>query len=224
MINLSKDNNETDIRNDMIDAIINEELSEEEFAKDREVIFKRPPHTSSELKEVLEQAEKIYEENKFILLENDEKLYNDIKEDFFKKIPVNFILRTLSYPVTGTNIMLCGVQKRSSIHSFFLTDLLNNIDPDQIVIQQAPDDPIFIDGVNSYEDGNFLLIVYVEWKSFLRKGTNSNFLINPLPKSISDIVITHGRISKLIDKSLLESTNFQIGKKIIISKQSNKHK
>jgi len=105
MISLSRGNLKENVEdneelNDMIEGIIQEELSEEEFAKDKEVIFKRPPHSLNELKEVLEQSEKLYEANKQYLILNDDEITSKLKDDFFKKIPNNFILIILSNPDT----------------------------------------------------------------------------------------------------------------------------
>ena len=184
MLNLSKnENNEPNEQlQTMIDGIINEELSEEEFAREngKQIIFKRPPHSLEELKDVFHQSEKIYEENKPYLLQNDEQITAQITDDFFKKIPINFILRSLSYPVTNTDIVLCGVRKISNIHSLFLSDILYRVDPDQIVIQQSPDDPIFIDSnLGSYDKGKTIFyltnLYYIDWESFLKKARNSNF-------------------------------------------------
>jgi hypothetical protein len=140
---------------DQVKKIIDAEMSEEEFVEKTQHRFVRPPHTPEELKKVLEQSEKIYEESKQFLFINDRHINQDYEETFKKKIPKFFTMRKMVYPPTKSEILVCGVRRNSNIHSVFLSKVLEKLNPDAIMVQMPPDDPIFIEtgAGEDYQDG-----------------------------------------------------------------------
>jgi len=140
-----------------IKKIIEAELSEEEHVEKFNCRFLRPPHSPEELKKVLNEAEKIYEENKKILLVNDNQVIKNYSESFFKKIPRFFTIRKLVYPETKTEILLCGVRRNSNIHSAFLAKILEKLSPDAIMLQMPPDIPLFIETENNYKESKYIV-------------------------------------------------------------------
>lgn len=142
-----------------VKKIIDAEMSEEEHAEKTNYRFVRPPHSPEEMKKTLEQAEKIYEENKPFLFINDKDINIKYEDIFRKKIPKFFTMRKLRYPPTNTDILLCGVRRNSNIHAVFLNKVLEKIDPDAIMLQMPPDIPLFIENVatDDYELSNLSL-------------------------------------------------------------------
>lgn len=209
---LEKDGNFSEMM-DYIEKIVNEELSEEEFVDKNKmkIRFKRPPHTLNELKSVLEEAEGIYEKNKNILLENDKETLDEVNQKFLSKIPNYLILRNLTYPATNSEIIVVGVQKNSNLHSLFLSNLLENVTPDMIAVHIPPDIPLFIKA-----EGNFKN----DWRSFVAANENFHFLLNPLPNSVNDVLISVKKMEKIFDENFAYSKEISISPKIIFSQQS----
>lgn len=137
---------------DEIKKIIDVELSEEEFVEKKNYRFIRPPHSPEELKKVLKESEKIYDENKPFLFFNDRKVNQNYEETFMKKIPRFFSMRKLVYPETNTEILLCGVRRNSNIHSVFLSKVLEKLSPDAIMLHMPPDIPLFIETNENYKN------------------------------------------------------------------------
>lgn len=148
----SKDNNQL---SDEIKKIIDAELSEEEFVEKHNFRFVRPPHSPEELKKVLVESEKIYEENKPFFFTNDRKVNENYAETFMKKIPRFFTMRKLVYPETKTEILLCGVRRNSNIHSVFLSKVIEKLSPDAIMLHMPPDIPLFIETETNYINSIF---------------------------------------------------------------------
>lgn len=141
-----------------VKKIIDAELSEEEYVQKNNFRFMRPPHTPQELKKVLNESERIYEENKKFLLVNDKQVLKNYTETFMKKIPRFFTLRKLVYPETKTEILLCGVRRNSNIHSAFLSKILEKLSPDAIMLHMPPDLPLFIETEEDYQTSISYLI------------------------------------------------------------------
>lgn len=211
--NLEKDEQFSQIM-DYVKKIINEELSEEEFAQENKmnIRFKRPPHTLNELKSVLEQAEDIYQKNRKNLMENDVQVKEEAKEKFIAKIPNYLVLRSLTYPQTNTEIIVIGVKRNSNLHSLFLSNFLESIKPDMISVHLPPDIPLFIKA-----EGNFKN----DWQSFVSVKENFHFLINPLPNSVNDLLISPNKMEKMFDENFALSKEISISPKMIFSYQSN---
>lgn len=146
------ENGEEDIK-----KIIEEDLSEEEFAQENNVRFRRPPHSPGELKSVLLESEKIYQENKNLLFDNPDITKEEYKDSFMKKIPKYFTLRKLIYPPTGTEIMFCGVKRASNLHSLFLSKVIDKLEPEAILIHLPPDLPMFIETEFDYRAGKSII-------------------------------------------------------------------
>lgn len=150
-------NNNDELSNN-IKKIIEAELSEEDHVEKYNFRFVRPPHSSEELKKVLNESEKIYDENKKFLLVNDKQVIKNYSENFIKKIPRFFTLRKLVYPETKTEILVCGVRRNSNIHSAFLAKILEKLSPDAIMLHMPPDIPLFIETENDYKSGKLSII------------------------------------------------------------------
>ena len=153
----SEDPNDQGKVSDELKKIIDAEMSEEEYVTKTKMRFKRPPHCPEELKKVLEQSDKIYEENKPFLFVNDQKVLKNYKEVFMKKIPRFFTMRKLVYPPTKTEILLCGVRRNSNIHSAFLAKVLDKLSPDAIMLHMPPDLPLFIETEGDYRNGKSMI-------------------------------------------------------------------
>jgi hypothetical protein len=194
-----------------IKKLVEDELSEEEHGDEKEIRFRRPPHSKQELIDVFEQAEKIYEENKHILLENDIDIKTQNKNSFLEKIPKYFNIRRLVNPDTGSEIFILGVQRSSNLHAYFLNELLNKIEPDMIAVQLPPDHPMFINTYSTYQK---------EWDEFVTKNTDCKFLVNPLPKGLHDIILSKSKLEKLYCINFATTEDIQLGSKIIYSGQS----
>jgi hypothetical protein len=197
-----------------IEKIVHEEMSEEEYAEENEsnIRFIRPPHNKEELKKVFDDAEKIYEEKRNILFYNDKEIKNDYKEKFIEKVPNYFVMRALSYPQTGSEIFLLGVQRNSNIHSLYLANLLENYQPDMIAVHMQPDIPLFID---TEEDFN------KDWVRGIKSQQEFRYMVNPLPKSVNEVILSASKIEKMIDYTFAYSENISISPKIVFAPQSN---
>lgn len=213
IMNLIKNNSKdpSEIK-DILSKLIEEEVSEEEYASNSKVRFIRPPHTSKEMKNLLEEAEKIYEENKKILLFKDEDSKKEIKEKFLSNIPKYFTIRNLNYPETNSEILLIGVQRNSNLHSLFLNNILNNYSPELIALNLSPDHPMFINAESDYKK---------DWKTFVKTNEMFTFVVNPLPKSLLDIIITQKKLELIYKKTFANCDDIRVSPKIIFSSQSN---
>lgn len=200
-----------EVDNDLIEKFVIEELSEEEFADDTGVRFIRPPHTKKELKNVLDEADKIYEDNKHILLSNDEEVNSKIKTKQIEKIPNYLTLRALSYPHTDSQILLMGVQRNSDLHSLYISQILNQYSPDLISVHLPPDLPIFMAAEANYQK---------DWRSFIKKSQDYSFLVNPLPQSVHEVFMSPLKMERLFDYNFAFSDDIKLSPKIIFSKQS----
>lgn len=198
---------------DYVQKIINEELSEEEFTENNKmnIRFKRPPHTLNELKSVFEEADEIYAKNRSLLMENDTKSMNEMKDNFSLKIPNYLVLRSLSFPATNSEITVVGVQRNSNLHALYLSNLLESIKPDLISVHLSPDNPLFIKA-----EGNFRN----DWRSFVAAKENFHFLVNPLPSCVNDIVISSKKLEQIFDENFACSKEISVSPKIIFSNQS----
>jgi hypothetical protein len=210
---LEKDEQFSEIM-DYVQKIINEELSEEEFTEGNKmkIRFKRPPHTLNELKSVLEQAEEIYQKKRKILMNDDEQVKKETSEKFLMKIPNYLLLRSLTYPTTNSEIIVVGVKRNSNLHSLFLSNFLESFKPDMISVHLPPDIPLFIKA-----EGNFKN----DWRSFVAANENFHFLINPLPNSVNDILITPRKMELMFDENFALSKEISVSPKMIFSYQSN---
>lgn len=213
-INVQNDSNK-DNKNEMmsyIEKIVQEEMSEEEYAEENEtnIRFIRPPHNKDELKKVFQEAEKIYEEKRNILFYNDKDIKNSYKEKFIEKVPNYFVMRALSYPQTDTEIFLVGVQRNSNIHSLYLANLLENYKPDMIAVHMHPDLPLFID---TEEDFN------KDWVRGITIKQESSYMVNPLPKSVNEVILSTNKIEKMIDYNFAYSDSISISPKIVFAPQ-----
>jgi hypothetical protein len=196
---------------EILERMIEDELSEEEHGDDKEIRFVRPPHSAEEMKRVLDEAENIYESNKHELLGKDEDYKNEKKNNFFKNIPKYFSIKNLYYPPTDSEIIVLGVQRNSSKHGHFLSSLIERIEPDMIATQLSTDIPFFINSSKDYQS---------DWKEFIKKNSDYKFLVDPLPQGINDMLISIKKIERLYNINLTTSEDFKIGPKVIISKQS----
>jgi hypothetical protein len=200
---------------DYTQKIVNEELSEEEYAEseknDLNIRFKRPPHTLTELKNVIQEAEEIYDKNKNLLLNNEDTENLERHEKYFNKIPNYLVLRSLSYQTTDSEIILVGVKRNSNLHALYLSNLLKEYKPDLISIHLPPDLPLFISAEGNYKK---------DWKEFVVNNEKHRFLINPIPNNISEMLISVKKIEKLFDENFVYSDEISISPKILFSHQS----
>jgi hypothetical protein len=196
---------------DQLTKIINDEISEEEHGDEKEIRFKRPPHSKKELADVFEQAEGIYEEHRHILLANDKEIQSERTNAFLERIPKYFNIRRLINPVTHSEIFLVGVQRDSSLHSHFLANLLAKISPEAIAVQLPPDHPMFI---NTYSS------ITKEWQEFIKKNTDCNFLVNPLPKDLVDIIFTKTKLEKLYCINFSNNEDVILAHDMVFTRQS----
>jgi hypothetical protein len=196
-----------------LEKLVKEELSEEEFAEknQKEIRFVRPPHNIIELQKVFNDVEKIYEDNKKYLFFNDSKIIDEERKKFTEKIPKYFQMRSLSYPETESEIFLMGVQRNSNIHSLYIADLLRNYKPDMIAVLMQPDLPLFLKCDGDYQE---------YWKGYVTGRFDSQFLVNPLPNSINEILLSPRKIEQLIDETFVHSNHISISPKIVFSSQS----
>ena len=85
-----------------------------------------------------------------------------------KALPKNLVIKTLNLPITGTNVVLLGVDRKSPVHASYLhgyflhrtcltlknfLDVMNDLAPDAIFTQIAPDSPFLI---RTQEDYNVI--------------------------------------------------------------------
>ena len=152
--------------------------------------MKRPPRSSREAIEALQQADKRYEENKWHLYGQGKTKINEdetpeTRAETLENVPDGISFGRLVYPPTKSEIILIGAKRRALLHSSFINDLLFDMAPDCTLIQIPPDHPMFIRSTEeSAKD-------YLgEWYQFLRKGKDSQFYVNPYPKFASDTVLT----------------------------------
>lgn len=196
-----------------INNLIEEEVSEEEFAAESGVRFRRPPHTFEELKQTLEEADKLFEKNKVSFLGQEEKDLEELGKSFMKNIPKHMKVSILNYPANNADIVLLGVSRFSNMHALWTSDFLNKFEPDGIAIEFPPDDPIFIEGNDSHNQ---------EWKNFITKNIDYKFKVNPLPQNVNDLVLTPSNIESLIHNNFDKSEKIKITPKLIFSDHSIK--
>jgi hypothetical protein len=195
---------------DYIEKIISEDMSDEEYQSEKGIRFIRPPHTPKELQSLLNEAEKIYKENKLILMDNDIEVKKEIKEKFIKKIPKYLTLKHLSYPATNSEIILIGAKRNSNLHSLFISDIVSKHKPDLISLHIHPDIPMFINVEGDYKK---------DWKLFITKNEAYDFLINPSPKILNDIILTSRKMEKIFSTTFNFAADIKSSSKIIFSEQ-----
>ena len=153
-------------------AILNEEISEEEFTSvnsfkslktnnqninnnnnslnNREIRFIRPPHTKKEIDETLNEVDNIYKKSKSFLF-NTNLIYQTEKKNsnLINSIPYGMTFNKLSLLNLKTNNLKCqinlvGVKEESDFHADYLYKLLEISKPDSILITTPPDNSLFI--------------------------------------------------------------------------------
>jgi hypothetical protein len=191
-----------------ITKIIEEEVSEEEFAENEGIRFRRPPHTIEELKKTLEEADKIFDDKKSLFLGQTQEDLHNMEKDFIKNIPKHIKLNVLNYPSNNCDIVLIGVNRFSNVHSLYLSNLIEKYEPECIGIEFHPDDPIFIQGENSH---------FEEWKNFLEKNIDYKFKVNPLPKNINDAILSPKKIESLIENNIDKNQRMKLTPKLIFT-------
>ncbi len=202
----------TEKNKEEINNLIEEEVSEEEFASEKGIRFRRPPHTLDELKKTLEEADEIYEKNKVKFLGQTQKDYEEIENNFIKDLPKHLKMNVLSYPSNDSDIVLIGANRFSNIHALWISDFLDKYEPDGIGIEFHPDDPIFIEGKFSHLN---------EWKNFISKNVDYKFKVNPLPKNVMDVLLTPNKVESLIQNNIDKCMKMKLTPKLIFTDQSN---
>ena len=167
--------------------------------------MKRPPRSSREAIQALQQADERYENNKWHLFGLGKTKINEEEQDddatnTLENVPDGISFGRLVYPPTKSEIILVGAKRRALMHSSFINDLLFDMGPECTLIQMPPDHPMFIRPTEESEKD------YLgEWYQFLRKGKDSQFYVNPHPKYASDTVLTKQRVKSIVDKTLKPS-------------------
>ena len=197
-------------RPEYLKALIEEEISEDEFASDKEVKFRRPPQSPAELFNVVKSADEIYAKTKETFYETLEESKVRKTDNFLKSIPKHMTINNLKYPVTGASLVMLGVHKFSASHCAFVNSFLQIYEPNLILTQISPDEAFFIKGDADYEES---------WRDFLINGIDYNFLVNPLPKTISETMLDPDKTKHLL-KTIGKSNNFALSTSAIFSKKS----
>jgi hypothetical protein len=200
--------NLTDKNQKTLTKIIEEEVSEEEFAENEGIRFRRPPHTLEELKKTLEEADKIFDENKTLFLGKSQEDLENMEKDFLKNIPKHIKFNVLNYPSNNCDIVLLGVNRFSNVHSLYVSNFIEKYEPECIGIEFHPDDPIFIQGDKSHLE---------EWKNFLEKNIDYKFKVNPLPKNVNDAILSPKKIESLIENNIDKNQKMKLTPKLIFT-------
>ena len=137
-----------------------EEVSELEFNVQNKSVYKfvSPPSTQKDYLKTLAEVDTRYEMSKHFLDGKTSKNFekNSVEKkltekDLLNRTPPNFLISNLEYPKTKSDIILCGVEKRSYIHASMLSDLLIKYNPSLVYVQISPDEPFFIRKHNDYD-------------------------------------------------------------------------
>ena len=105
------------------------------------------------------------------------------------------------------------------MHSSFVNDLLFDMQPECTLVQLPPDHPMFI-----LPDGSNERNYKAEWYSFLKKGKNSEFFVNPYPKFTGETVLTQQRMKRFMVNCIEpEGEEFQVTPKVIYSPAEMKY-
>ncbi|CAI2364467.1 unnamed protein product [Moneuplotes crassus] len=203
--------------------------------------FVSPPSTHSEYLKTISEADARYKVSKKYLdgamsksyYEDDpERMQEEVSLQ--NKLPPNFMISTLVYPKTQSEVILCGVEKSSYIHAHMLSDLLLHFNPDVVFTQISPDEPYFIRRPRNYDFvKNSMKMLGDEgfksdnsgykgyWKAFIRGQSKADFYVNPGPHFLSDLTIFKSKNDMIIDQNLTPCTKeFDIGANIAYTKGS----
>ena len=140
---------------------VNEEVSELQLKASKSSVYKfvSPPSTQKDYLKTLSEVDSRYELSKHFLDGHKSKNYdkNNIEKkitekDLLRKTPQNFLISNLVFPKTNTDIILCGVERRSYIHASMLSDLMIKYNPGLIYVQISPDEPLFIRKPRDYDE------------------------------------------------------------------------
>jgi len=196
-----------------INTMIEEEVSEEEFAAENGIRFRRPPQTLEELKKALAEADEIFEKNKVSFLGQSAKDLDVIESNFMKNLPKHLKVSVLNYPENNSDIVLLGINRYSNLHALWLGDFLGKYEPDGIGVEFPPDDPIFIEGKGNHKD---------EWANFISKNIDYKFKVDPLPRNVMDVLLTPQKVETLIQNNVDKCLKMKLTPRLIFSDQSNK--
>jgi len=216
-------------------------MSDLEYSEKKNSPFKfiPPPSTHEELLKTASETDTRYKLTKrFLDGKMSESYYQNTSEevtqqmDMSNKIPPNFHISTLVYPQTRSEVILCGVEKRSYIHAHMLSDILLQVNPSVIFTQISPDEPYFVRKPKNFGR----ILKYLNslnneqlqsdnsgykgyWKAFIKGQGSGEFYVNPGPHYLSDTIIFKNKNSNIIEENLVPCTKeFDIGANIAYSR------
>jgi len=196
------------------------EQSDIEFVEKSNSPFKfvNPPSSHESLLKTISEADARYEASKSFLQGNlaeaEPKKVTEKKlseSDLKSRLPPNFMISTLNFPITNSEVILCGVDNRSYIHAHTLSDILLKINPSCIFTQISPDEPFFIrKQKKKTKSGNRMVDItnaneagYKKyWYSFMRKSEKGEFYVNPGPHYLTDTMLLKNKTDRIIDENL----------------------
>lgn len=208
--------------------IFTEDLSDEEsFEQNQKIKFIRPPMDRTEIEEVINQVDELYEssKDKLFLSKSDESLFKLQKIVQDDDIPYNFIIKNLKLIKStnnqeednNSNIVLCGIKEESDIHANYLYSLLETSKPDSVLVCMPPDSHIFIKKDEVESDKKIESV----WRRFVTNpDKNRKFLINPSPNHPYESMLSLDSIKELFENNLSVSNQFKITNTICFSKCS----
>ena len=211
------------------------ELSDMEYVEKNNSAFKfvSPPSSHKELLKTASEVDVRYKLSKrFLDGKMSDSYYEDSNEskerklELSNRIPPNFMISTLVYPATNSEVILCGVENRSYIHAHMLSDILLHFNPNVIFTQISPDETYFVRKPKKYEtlrQSKFMMeappderVGYKSfWRSFMSGQGAHDFYINPGPHYLADAILFKNKNSSVMEENLLPCQDeFDIGANI----------
>jgi hypothetical protein len=218
-----------------------QELADLKYSKKTKSLYKfvQPPRTQKELLRTISEVDARYEASKAFLQGNQIEQEKEVSEermltdkDIRDRLPPNFMISTLAYPGTGSEIILWGVDNRSYIHAYTLSEILLKLAPNLIFTQIPADAPYFVRKPANFADWESKIknSYYKEfydpsitgylafWSMFMKNIDKGQFYINPGPHYLTDIMLLKNKTEKIIEENLMPWTKrFDIGSNIAYS-------